>query len=264
MREDGGEHPGVISPPALPRLTRPSCILLSHSMPSPNELGIHAKLTVSVPISSKLYVPRVSTLAVAWRLSVESGSTTSPPTAARGSIRPPSPCCYVPPPDGLAVGGRVPHGQDVHRAVVLIRGRWEESSTSLVGHSSHTLAASFSPIIYHKPAAAAAPAPAVANGGASPGDNANGTPPSPAPKGGHQVVAVAGQDRVVTVWLAAANRPVAILREVFDKPPSDLSWGADGYTLLVSGHDGSVIVLRFTPEELGVPLPEVGRFARGR
>lgn len=73
----------------------------------------------------------------------------------------------------------------------------------------------------------------------------------------HHVVAVAGRDNVITVWLAAASRPVVILKEVFQQPPSDFSWGADGFTLVVSGHDGAVIVLRFTPEELGQPLPEV-------
>lgn len=174
--------------------------------------------------------------------------------------------------------------QDVHRAVVLIRGRWEENPTSLVGHSNYTLAASFSPTIYHKAvpitsSAAQAGASGCSSGTSSTsskgsaggnragGDGTNGASSTSATKGGHQVVAVAGQDRVVTVWLAAANRPVAILREVFDKPPSDLSWGTDGYTLLISGHDGTVVILRFTKAELGMPLPEVTttwrRFRKG-
>lgn len=150
--------------------------------------------------------------------------------------------------------------KDVNRAVVLMRGRWEENPTSLVGHSAYTLVASFSPAIYYKAAPPVNSAPATVSNGsakASGGDAAASTASGSAPKSGHQVVAVAGQDRVVTVWLAAANRPVAILREVFDKPPSDLSWGADGYTLLVSGHDGTVVFLRFTDEELGTLLPEV-------
>lgn len=134
------------------------------------------------------------------------------------------------------------HPQDIHRAVVLLRGRWDEDPTSLVGHSECTLTASFSPVIYRKSAAT--------TGAAGKGDAA-GRPAV------HHAVAVAGRDNVITVWLAAASRPLIILREVFQQPPSDFSWGADGYTLLVSGHDGSVIVLRFSPEELGVPLSEV-------
>lgn len=129
--------------------------------------------------------------------------------------------------------------QDTHNAVVLQRGRWHDQPTFLVGFSQATLAASFSPIIY-KPTAEAAAA---------------GSRPA------HHVVAVAGQDNVITVWLAAAARPVVILKEVFQQPPSDLSWGADGYTLVVSGYDGTVVVLRFTPEELGAVLPEVSERA---
>lgn len=148
--------------------------------------------------------------------------------------------------------------------MVFFRGRWEEKPTSLVGHTACTLAASFSPAIYYKPAPTS-PKPVIATAAkGAPGDASSAaSAASPTPKAGkskaaaHQVVAIAGQDKVVTVWLAAAKRPVAILREVFDKPPSDLSWGADGYTLVASGHDGTVVVLRFTPEELGLPLSEV-------
>eukprot|EP00903_Cladosiphon_okamuranus_P014287 g13270.t1 len=128
---------------------------------------------------------------------------------------------------------------DTHNAVVLQRGRWHDQPTFLVGFSQATLAASFSPIIYRPTAKAAA---------------AGGRP-------AHHVVAVAGQDNVITVWLAAAARPVVILKEVFQQPPSDLSWGADGYSLVVSGYDGTVVVLRFTPEELGSVLPEADRQA---
>ncbi|CAM9489647.1 unnamed protein product, partial [Discosporangium mesarthrocarpum] len=52
------------------------------------------------------------------------------------------------------------------------------------------------------------------------------------------------------------ERPLAILEGLFDKPPSDLSWGSDGYTLVASGHDGTVTLMRFTRRELGVPVSE--------
>lgn len=149
--------------------------------------------------------------------------------------------------------------------MVFFRGRWEEKPTSLVGHTACTLAASFSPAIYYKPTPTPSTAAVTAAAKGAPGAALSAaSAASPTPKAAksrsaaHQVVAIAGQDKVVTVWLAAAKRPVAILREVFDKPPSDLSWGADGYTLVASGHDGTVVVFRFTPEELGLPLSEVG------
>ena len=130
--------------------------------------------------------------------------------------------------------------QDTHNAVVLKRGRWHDKPTYLVGFSQCTLAASFSPKIY-RPAATATAAGAVAS------------------RPAHHVVAVAGQDNIITLWLTAAARPFLILRDVFQQPPTDLSWGADGYTLVVSGYDGTVVVMRFTPEELGAVLPEVSR-----
>lgn len=136
--------------------------------------------------------------------------------------------------------------------MVFHRGRWDQNPTSLVGHLQSTLVASFSPLIYRQRAAST-----PANAGAA-------APSVPAARTAvHHVVAVAGRDNVITVWLAAASRPVVILREVFQQPPSDLSWGADGYTLLVSGHDGTVVVLRLSEEELGVPLPEVRLWGRG-
>lgn len=67
----------------------------------------------------------------------------------------------------------------------------------------------------------------------------------------------------MTVWLAAAARPLVILKDVFQQPPSDLSWSADGYTLVVSGYDGTVVVMRFTQEELGVVLSEVSKVWQG-
>lgn len=153
--------------------------------------------------------------------------------------------CRSRPPQNL---GLLFHPQDIHRAVVFLRGRWDQNPTSLVGHLQSTLVASFSPLIYRQ---SAAPAPAAASAAAT------ASPVAVARTAVHHVVAVAGRDNVITVWLAAASRPVVILREVFQQPPSDLSWGADGYTLLVSGHDGTVVVLRLSEEELGVPLPEV-------
>lgn len=133
--------------------------------------------------------------------------------------------------------------------MVFLRGRWDQNPTSLVGHVQSTLVASFSPLIYRQ---STAPAPAAAAATAAAASSV-----AVARTAVHHVVAVAGRDNVITVWLAAASRPVVILREVFQQPPSDLSWGADGYTLLVSGHDGTVVVLRLSQEELGVPLPEV-------
>ncbi|CAN0112504.1 unnamed protein product, partial [Laminaria digitata] len=154
-------------------------------------------------------------------------------------------------PDGQFLVATNSKDGDIHRAVVFLRGRWDQNPTSLVGHLQSTLVASFSPLIYRQ---SAPPAPATATAAPAPA-------PAVARTAVHHVVAVAGRDNVITVWLAAASRPVVILREVFQQPPSDLSWGADGYTLLVSGHDGTVVVLRLSEEELGVPLPEADRRA---
>lgn len=155
--------------------------------------------------------------------------------------------------------------QDIHRAVVFTRGLWDKPPTSLVGNSQSTLAAAFSPIMYHKRSATAT---AVARSskaketravGASDGPSSSGSSSSRGSRPGvHHVVAIAGRDNVITIWLAAESRPVAILKEVFQQPPSDLAWAPDGYTLLISGHDGVVVVLRFSTQEIGLPLPEVG------
>ena len=161
-------------------------------------------------------------------------------------VAPPPP---PPPPRVEILDDASPPAQDIHRAVVLSRGRWDQTPTSLVGHAECTLTACFSPVIYRKQSAAGVTAKGDASAGG--GKTMEKRPTV------HHVVAVAGRDNVITVWLAAASRPLVIIKEVFQQPPSDVAWGADGYTLVVSGHDGSVVVLRFTADELGTALPEV-------
>jgi len=52
------------------------------------------------------------------------------------------------------------------------------------------------------------------------------------------------QDKKVTVWLGAADRPVVIMTKIFSQSVTDLTWTPDGHTLLACSSDGTVAAVR--------------------
>ena len=74
----------------------------------------------------------------------------------------------------------------------------------------------------------------------------DGRPPSI-----HTVIACAGQDKSLTVWITTNPRPLVIIKDLCKKSISDLAWTPDGKTLYAACLDGSIIMANFQKEELG-------------
>ncbi|KAL9010515.1 MAG: hypothetical protein Q9173_004557 [Seirophora scorigena] len=70
------------------------------------------------------------------------------------------------------------------------------------------------------------------------------------------VIACAGQDKSLTVWITSNPRPLVITQDVALKALSDLAWTPDGTNLFVTSLDGSIICVSFDPGELGYEVSQ--------
>lgn len=69
-------------------------------------------------------------------------------------------------------------------------------------------------------------------------------------------LAIGSRDRCLSVWMTALQRPLLVIRDIFDDSILDLSWSSDGYILLACSGDGTVACLQFNEDELGKPLSQ--------
>eukprot|EP00742_Colponemidia_sp_Colp-10_P013504 GILJ01015253.1.p1 GENE.GILJ01015253.1~~GILJ01015253.1.p1 ORF type:complete len:964 (-),score=158.74 GILJ01015253.1:236-2866(-) len=77
-----------------------------------------------------------------------------------------------------------------------------------------------------------------------------------APLRQYSCCAVGSQDGSVSVWVTTLSRPIIVLSDLFSKSVVDMSWGSDGYSLMIGSTDGSVAFVQFESTELGALLPE--------
>ncbi|TMW57476.1 hypothetical protein Poli38472_003401 [Pythium oligandrum] len=69
--------------------------------------------------------------------------------------------------------------------------------------------------------------------------------------------AIGGDDATVSIWLAHLARPLAVVKDCFDAPVTDLSWSVQSSVLLASSLDGSICCFQFTTEEFGSPITDL-------
>lgn len=67
----------------------------------------------------------------------------------------------------------------------------------------------------------------------------------------HCVIAMGSRDRSISIWVIGRSRPLVTISDIFKNSVLDLSWSKSGYQLMACSHDGSIVYLEFTPEELG-------------
>ena len=65
------------------------------------------------------------------------------------------------------------------------------------------------------------------------------------------IIACAGQDKSISLWITSNSRPIIIAQDLAVKSISDLAWSPDGMRLFATSLDGSIIVLLFKERELG-------------
>ncbi|KAI4212310.1 MAG: hypothetical protein LQ351_005023 [Letrouitia transgressa] len=156
-------------------------------------------------------------------------------------------------PDGNHIAAANAVNGPVSSVAIINRGSWD-GDIHLIGHEGPVEACAFSPRLFSKIPTSKQPV------------DSKGQPHSNLVT----VIACAGQDKALSVWITSNPRPLVITQDMALKSISDLAWSPDGRNLFVTSLDGSIICVSFEPGELGyeVSLEEtektLEKFGAGR
>ena len=117
---------------------------------------------------------------------------------------------------------------------IYARNNWKRKLI-YVGHKLPTTAAAFNPQLFTTDRDEHSPRPS--NGVRAPSY--------------YSICAVGSMDNTVTVWSTVSPTPLCHLKGFFGESVTDLSWSADGYSLAISSHDGTIAFFRFAPIDFG-------------
>ena len=154
-------------------------------------------------------------------------------------------------PDGNHIAAANAVNGPVSSVAIVNRGQWD-GDINLIGHEAPVEVCAFSPRLFCKK------------------DPTGQLLPDPQFFPVHTVIACAGQDKALSVWITTNPRPLVIAQDMAVKSISDLAWTPDGKTLFLSTLDGTVITVMFEPQEIGyeVSLEEneraLSKFGAGR
>ena len=132
-------------------------------------------------------------------------------------------------PDGNHIAAANAVNGPVSSVAIINRLQWD-GDINLIGHEAPVEVCAFSPRLFCKM-------------------DPTGHPPQTFPV--HTVIACAGQDKALSVWITTNPRPLVIAQDIAVKSISDLAWTPDGKTLFLSTLDGTVIAAIFEPHEIG-------------
>ena len=156
-------------------------------------------------------------------------------------------------PDGNHIAAANAVNGPVSSVAIINRGTWD-GDIHLIGHEGPVEVCAFSPRLFSKQAPSKA-----AQDGKGQGAQHFVT-----------VIACAGQDKALSVWITSHARPLVITQDLAVKSISDLAWSPDGKNLFATSLDGTIIAVVFEGEELGygVSLEEneksLAKFGAGR
>ncbi|SLM35691.1 histone transcription regulator [Lasallia pustulata] len=156
-------------------------------------------------------------------------------------------------PDGNHIAAANAVNGPVSSVAIINRGTWD-GDIHLIGHEGPVEVCAFSPRLFAKQA----PNKATQDG------KGQGTQ--------HlvTVIACAGQDKALSIWITSNPRPLVITQDLAVKSISDLAWSPDGKNLFATSLDGTIIAVAFEEEDLGygVSLEEneksLAKFGAGR
>ena len=141
----------------------------------------------------------------------------------------------------------------VSSVAILNRGTWD-GDIHLIGHEAPVEVCAFSPRLY----------------GTQPSTKQNVDGRGHTTQHLVTVVACAGQDKALSVWITSNPRPLMIAQDIANKSISDLAWAPDGRTLYATSLDGTIVAVVFEEGDLGYPMdPEeneksLQKFGTGR
>lgn len=156
-------------------------------------------------------------------------------------------------PDGNHIAAANAVNGPVSSVAIINRGSWD-GDIHLIGHEGPVEVCAFSPRLFSK------------------------QPPSKPGLDGKMsssphlvtVIACAGQDKALSIWITSNPRPLVITQNLATKSISDLAWTPDGKTVFVTCLDGTILAIAFENSELGyeVGLEEneksLAKFGGGR
>ena len=136
-------------------------------------------------------------------------------------------------PDGAHIGFSNAVNGPVSSVAIVDRGNWG-GDIALIGHELPVEVCAFCPRLW-----STTPIESQARA-------ANGSLASLV-----SVIACAGQDKSISIWITSNSRPIIIAQDLAIKSLSDLAWSPDGTRLFATSLDGSIIALVFRDRELG-------------
>ncbi|EED24023.1 histone transcription regulator Hir1, putative [Talaromyces stipitatus ATCC 10500] len=134
-------------------------------------------------------------------------------------------------PDGLHIAAANAVNGPVSSVAIINRGSWD-SDINLIGHEAPVEVCAFSPRLYSA---------------------------YPVKSGTEHhnlvtVIACAGGDKSLSVWITSNPRPIVVAQDISAKSLSDLAWSPDGTCLFATALDGTILAVRFEEAELGYPM----------
>ncbi|KAI9376798.1 Hira-domain-containing protein [Aspergillus egyptiacus] len=137
-------------------------------------------------------------------------------------------------PDGMHIAAANAVNGPVSSVAIINRGQWD-GDINLIGHEAPVEVCAFSPRLY-------SPTP-IKQQSAEGQDNA--------PQTAVTVIACAGGDKSLSVWITSNPRPIVVAQELAAKSISDLAWSPDGSCLYATALDGTILAVRFEDGDLG-------------
>lgn len=134
-------------------------------------------------------------------------------------------------PDGMHIAAANAVNGPVSSVAIINRGSWD-GDINLIGHEAPVEVCSFSPRLYSR-------------------EPINKNPPDNHAVHHITVIACAGADKSLSVWITSNARPIVVAQEMAAKSMSDLAWSPDGKCLFATALDGTIVAARFEEGELG-------------
>lgn len=156
-------------------------------------------------------------------------------------------------PDGNHIAAANAVNGPVSSVAILNRGTWD-GDIHLIGHEGPVEVCAFSPRLFTLGPPSAVPRDAKGN------------------LTSHlsTVIACAGQDKALSIWITSNPRPLVITQDLAVKSISDLAWTPDGTSLFLTSLDGTILAVTFQSGELGYEISlednerSLAKFGAGR
>ncbi|KAL2221315.1 putative histone transcription regulator Hir1 [Thermoascus aurantiacus ATCC 26904] len=140
-------------------------------------------------------------------------------------------------PDGMHIAAANAVNGPVSSVAIINRGSWD-SDINLIGHEAPVEVCAFSPRLY----------------------SSQPLNKQAVDSQGHAmhslvtVIACAGGDKSLSVWITSNPRPIVVAQDISAKSISDLAWSPDGMCLFATALDGTILAIKFEEAELGYPM----------